>query len=153
MEEPTESHRRLERLAGDWRGEETHHPFPGFPETVFAGARVRARFALNGLFLLRDYETRRDGELLYQGHGLYGWDARRQRYTIYWFDTAGTDPVAPALGEWSDETLVFEYHRGEQPMRLVYRFLDEDRYTFAVEADAPDGWKPILSGQYQRIAG
>jgi Protein of unknown function (DUF1579) len=149
--QPTEFHKRLGRLVGSWEGVETHYPFPGFPEITHADARVNIRFELNGLLLVCDYATYRDGELLYLGHGLYGWEESSGMYTLYWFDTAGTDPVVHALGVWKDDTLTFEYDRGRQPMRVVYRFLGDEGYDRVIEASTPEGWIPVLGGEYHRI--
>jgi len=153
MHPPSEFHRRLARLEGNFVGRETHHPMGEFTSVTYAEARVLAAFELNGLFLVRDYTTFRDNDILYRGKGLYGWDEARQRYTIWWFDTAGTEPVAPAYGVWQDDTLIFEYQRPQQRMRLFYRFFERGRYTFAVERLDPESgrWEPVLEGDYARV--
>ncbi|MEK7820622.1 MAG: MotA/TolQ/ExbB proton channel family protein, partial [Pseudomonadota bacterium] len=45
-------------------------------------------------FLITDYAQERDGKIHYRGHGAYGGDAARGRYTMYWFDSMGSDPSA-----------------------------------------------------------
>lgn len=151
MEQPTNHHRRLSLLEGTFSGVETHHPMQGYPEPAYATARVSATFALNDLFLLRTYETRRDDRLLYLGHGVYGWDASHQAYSMYWFDTSGTDPLAPIYGVWSDDDLVFDYRRNDSVCRMLYQFHGTTGYDFSVDVRRADGtWLPTLSGIYKR---
>jgi hypothetical protein len=141
-------------LEGNFAGREIHHPMGEFTTVAYAEARVVGAFELNGLFLVRDYTTYRNGEILYRGKGLYGWDDARRRYTIWWFDTAGTEPVAPAYGIWRDDTLIFEYQRTHHQMRLVYQFFDGGRYTFVIEGLNPSiaRWEPVLEGEYARLS-
>jgi Protein of unknown function (DUF1579) len=151
MQEPTRFHKQLSLLEGVFSGVETHHPFAGHPNTLHATARVIGRFSLNNLFLLRDYETRRDGQLLYQGHGVYGWDPSRQAHVLYWFDTSGTESLAPVYGTWSGDELVFPYQRADKTCRMRYRFSGTGGYDFSVDVREPDGtWRPTLSARYVR---
>jgi hypothetical protein len=107
MEHPSQFHLQLSRLAGQFVGTETHYPMPGFAQLQHAEARVSGQLELNGLFLVRHYETRRGSDIIYKGHGVYTWDQDRHAYAVYWFDTAGTCPVAPAFGNWTDDALEF----------------------------------------------
>src|SRR4029079_8031956 len=88
----TESHRRLERLAGDWMGEELLFPSPWDPKGGPAISRLTAHMGLDGFFLVTDYVQERDGRISYRGHGLYGWDAQQGVYTMHWFDSMGSGP-------------------------------------------------------------
>jgi Protein of unknown function (DUF1579) len=152
MEQPSQFHLQLSRLAGRFIGTETHYPMPGFPQVQHAEATVVGKLELNGLLLLRNYETRRGSEIIYRGHGVYTWDHAHKSYAVYWFDTAGTSPVGPAFGTWIDDALDFRYYRGPQEFRLLYNFESDDKYLFSVEKllDATS-WEPALSGIYTRV--
>jgi hypothetical protein len=151
MPGPGSVHRRLQEFVGTWIGKETMHPSPWSPVPVTAEGRVVASLQLGGFFLVSRYEQRVGGQKTFEGQGIYGWDARRERYTMHWFDTMGNDPGAPALGTWEGQLLVFE---NETPMgkgRYRYEFLGAGRYRFEMAMSA-DGktWAPILDGLYER---
>ncbi|MEM9292191.1 MAG: DUF1579 family protein [Acidobacteriota bacterium] len=175
----TADHRRLRWLEGSWTGEETHHPFPGFPESRTAEVEIHSRMLFGGLYLERDYRTRRDGELLYHARGLYGWSEADQVYTLSWFDSSGSPPLLEATGSWhlpeggsqaeTDKedaplgTLLFEYPRLERIFRASYVFPHSREYHFLLESRPPAEdqdeaigaeeeapWTPILSGIYRQ---
>ena len=68
MPQPSAEHSRLERLAGDWEGEEIMHPSKWAPEGATAVGRLKNRLALNGFALISDYEQERDGVVTFTGH-------------------------------------------------------------------------------------
>ncbi len=151
MPRPGAAHQRLLELAGTWIGDETMHPGPWSPAPMKAEGRVVAEMQLGGFFLVSRYEQRMGGHRTFEGHGVYGWDVHRQRYTMHWFDTMGNDPGAPALGIWNGASLVFE---NETPMgrgRYTYEMLGSGRYRFSM-AMSPDGqtWAPMMDGIYVR---
>jgi hypothetical protein len=59
---PNEQHRRLELLAGVWRGTETMHPSQWDPNGGTAEGTNEIRVALNGFALVTDYRQLRDGQ-------------------------------------------------------------------------------------------
>ena len=145
---PSEAHRRLAAFAGRWRGEEILHPAPWLPERRTASGHFDNRVGVDGMFLINDYREERDGEVLLWGHGVYGWDAERERYTMYWFDSAGVPP-RQILGTWEADSLTFTAHDPE--VRYVYTLLGSDRFTFRIERLTDDeGWLPVLEGDYRR---
>ena len=72
MEMPTPSagHRKLEKIAGQWEGEEKMYPSPWDPKGGIATGRINSRDALNGFALINDYEQERDGKITFSGHGV-----------------------------------------------------------------------------------
>jgi hypothetical protein len=148
MPKPTEAHRRLAALAGRWSGEEILHPAPWQPERRTALGHFDNRVGIDGMFLINDYREERDGQVIFRGHGVYGWDAERERYTMYWFDSAGVPP-RQILGRWQGETLTFE---AEGPsVRYVYTVPGADRFTFRIERLVEgERWEPVLEGDYRR---
>lgn len=75
MPRPTEAHRRLHALAGDWTGTEKMHPSPWDPQGGTAEGRVQNRVALDGFAIVQQYEQRRGGQISFSGHGVFSWDA------------------------------------------------------------------------------
>ena len=147
---PTPEHRRLEALAGEWTGEETLHPSPWEPESRTATGRFSNRVGVDGMFLINDYEEESDGQIVFRGHGVYGWDPARARYTMLWFDSMGASP-RENLGVWEGDTLTFTGHGEQGSARYIYTVHDPDRFAFRIEASR-DGvsWTPIMEGDYTR---
>jgi hypothetical protein len=151
MPRPSAVHQRLQELAGTWIGEETMHPSPWSPTAVHAKGRVVAEMQLGGFFLVSRYEQEVGGQRSFEGHGVYGWDLQRQRYTMHWFDSMGNDPGAPALGTWEGQHLVFENTTPMGHGRYAYELLGPGRYRFTM-AMSGDGrsWTPVMDAIYVR---
>jgi hypothetical protein len=92
MPTPTEAHRRLEKLVGRWSGEEKMTPMPFDPEGGVAIGRVDNRVALDGFAVVQDYEQERGGAITYRALGVYRWDADKDEYVLYWYDSMGGPP-------------------------------------------------------------
>lgn len=152
MPRPGAAHRELARFVGSWTSEETMHPSPWDPKGGTAEARSEYRLACDGFFLVCDYEQLRGGEVTFRGHGVYGWDAERQKHTMRWFDSMGVDPGAPALGAFDGDTLVFERETRAGRSRYTYRFESPDRFTFGIESSRDGGasWSTLLESVYTR---
>jgi hypothetical protein len=148
MPEPTEHHRKLSALAGSWGGPEKLYPSPWGPGGEATG-RMSARLAVDGFFLLQDYEEERDGRVVFRGHAVMGYDAREESYLWYWFDSVGAPPPAPSRGKWEGDTLTFS---SESPgQRYTYRFESETRYSFRIEASRHGAsWQPVMEASYVR---
>jgi hypothetical protein len=150
MPRPTEHHEKLRALAGEWEGEESLHPSPWTPEKRAAIGRFHNRIELDGMFLVNDYEEERDGAICFRGHGVYGWDAERERYTMHWFDSIGLPPTE-TLGVWTGDTLVFTNRGASGHARYTYRLLDADRFTFSIETSGDgEAWSRVMDGDYRR---
>ncbi|MBM3877740.1 MAG: hypothetical protein FJ386_13665 [Verrucomicrobia bacterium] len=54
MAQPTDAHRKLERLGGKWRGAETTHPAPWDPAGGPATGTLENRIALDGIAVIQD---------------------------------------------------------------------------------------------------
>ena len=146
-----EQHRRFEKLAGSWIAEETLAPSPWDAKGGSAVGKIEARIGLGGFFLLADYVQERDGKVTYQGHGVYGYDAKNQRFTMHWFDNMGGSAEQPSYGAWDGDRLVFQSQSEQGHGRYTYTFLGEGRYRFTLEGST-DGksWSQFMEGNYRR---
>jgi hypothetical protein len=79
---PSDGHRKLEKIAGQWEGEEMMHPSPWDPQGGKATGRIRSRVALSGFALIYDYEQERDGKITFTGHGVFTFDSKDDLYTL-----------------------------------------------------------------------
>ena len=82
---PSEPHRKLEKFAGKWTGEEKLRAAgPWKPSGEKAKGTFNFHEAADGFFLLADYDERVEGgKPGIRGHGVLGWDpkARLTRFT------------------------------------------------------------------------
>jgi hypothetical protein len=79
MPKPTEEHRKLHVLAGDWVGDEKLSPSPWGPGGPAVG-RYRGRVDMDGFFVVQDYVEEKDGRTVFRGHGVFGYDAQAKEY-------------------------------------------------------------------------
>ena len=87
-----EAHKRLEKLIGEWNGEEVMEPSQWDPKGGTAIGRITNRAALDGFNVIQDYQQERDGQVTFRGHGVFGWDMATQDYVLHWFDSMGMSP-------------------------------------------------------------
>ena len=151
LPKPTEQHKRLEAMVGEWTSEETMHPSPWDPKGGQATGRTTTRMDLDGFFAVTNYVQQRDGRVTYRGHGVYGWDPSQEQYMMHWFDSIGMDPGPPAPGRWEGDTLCFQHQTKMGHSRYTTKFLSKDAYTFKLES-SPDGqnWSVFMEGTYKR---
>jgi hypothetical protein len=140
-------------MAGEWIGEERVYPSPWDPIGGTARTRVSNRVGLDGFAVIGDYEHTR-GASHFLGHAVFTWDAAERAYLMYWFDSMGFPPRAPARGSWDGDTLVLQDQHPMGHTRYTYRFESPDRYTMRLE-NSLDGekWQPFIEGTYTRGQG
>ena len=143
---PTEQHKKLEKLSGKWVGEEMIQGSPHTTETKARGT-FDFRMDLGDLFAIVDYIEESRGKTLMAGHGVIGWDAKKKKYTLHWFDTFGSPPGAPGTGEWQGDALKFHQ---EGSGNTIFELADGS-LIFKIEMDVDGkGFKPIIVGTYRR---
>ena len=153
MPKPGPEHAKLAAMIGHWVGEEKMYPSPWLPEGGMATSMVTARLGCEGFCVLTDYVQEREGKTTYVGHGVFGWDPRRQRFVQHWSDSAGGVPSHATPGTWEGDTLTFLEQGPGGHMRFVYRFTSPDSYEFRIDTSA-DGvlWAPFVEARYVRQA-
>jgi len=151
MPQLSEAHRKLQRLAGSWTGDETIHPSPWDPQGGPATGRVQNRSVLCGFAVVQDYEQQRGGRTSFEGHGVFRYDTVKRDYVLYWFDSFGMPPNE-FRGDFEDDvlTMIARDHQGHS--RATFDFGKTDRYTFRMEV-SPDAesWSTIVEGSYSRV--
>ena len=148
MPRPTEEHKKLEWIAGDWRGEETMHPSPWAPEGGKAEGRSNCRLALNGFAVLCDYEQKKDGVSTFTGHGVFTYDSQRQCFVQHWFDCFGG--AADVLtGNFEGKILTMTGSNPRQHMRSTTDYSTSGRLIKKMEF-SQDGqnWSTLFEGEY-----
>ena len=151
MPQPTEQHRKLHLLAGEWEGEEKLSLSPWGPGGVAFG-RYSGRIAMDGFYVAQDYTEEKEGRVVFRGHGVFGWDAQKAAYAWYWFDSMGQVPPQPSYGQWQGETLTFESSLPQGRGRYSFRFAGTDAYTFKLESSFDGGatYTTLMEGHYRR---
>lgn len=150
MPRPTEAHRRLARLAGEWEGEEALFPSSWLPAGGTAVGRTSARVALGELAVISDYEQERDGSVVFSGHGVWTVDERTDETVLHWLDSLGLG-METFRGTWEGRVLAV---RSRNPMgysRLRYDLSTPEALKVRMET-SEDGreWSPVFEGTYRR---
>jgi hypothetical protein len=150
MPRPGKPHEKLNALIGTWIGEETIHPSPWDPQGGKTEARIVNRSALGGFVVEQDYEQRRDGQLSFEGRGIFGYDAGEQDYQLFWFDSMGLPPNH-YRGTFEGTTLVLGTRSPRGHSRVTFELTSRSTYEFRMEVSV-DGhsWKTFIEGRYRR---
>jgi Protein of unknown function (DUF1579) len=151
MPQPSPEHLKLHRLAGTWAGDEKLSPSPWGPGGPARG-RITGRVAMDGFFVVSDYEEEKGGQVTFRGHSVFGWDQKREVVVWYWVDSMGMPPPQATTGGWDGDKLVFSQASPEGHSRFTHEFQGGDRYLFRMEA-SQDGksWSTMMEGDYRRM--
>ena len=152
MPQVTEHHRKLSFLSGKWTAEETMYPSPWDPQGGKAAGRIESTVGMDGFFVVSDYVQERGGQVSYRGHGVYGYDATENCYTMHWFDSIGCVPPSPARGRFSGDSLTFEQRNPMGHSRYIYTLRGDGKYYFKIE-NSQDGkqWVTFMDAEYRRV--
>ena len=148
---PLPEHQRLKVFAGEWNGEEMVYPsrwVAGGPAT----SHVVARMDLNGFYLIQDSVQIVDGKEGFATHGIFTYDREDRTYKLFWYDSLGYTPPAPASGGWVGNTLTLVRGSLRGNARHVYEIIDDNSYSLKIQF-SPDaeGWADVLTGLYRRL--
>jgi hypothetical protein len=151
MPEPSDGHRRLQQLVGDWEGEETMHPSQWDPNGGSALGRNRNRLDLGGFAVVSDYSQERDGQVTFTGHGVYTYSPESDQYTLHWFDCLGTPPEV-FVGDLEDNVLTLAHGGPGMHARMTSDFSTDGLMGAKMEM-SPDGaeWQVLFEATYRRI--
>ena len=151
MPKASEGHRKLEKIAGQWEGEETMYPSPWDPKGGKAIGRIRSRVALNGFALINDYEQERDGAITFTGHGVFTYDPKADVYTLSWFDCMGAPPEI-FKGTFAGDILKLTHGGPGMHVRLTYDLSTSGYLSMSMEM-SQDGedWNRLFDGRLKRL--
>ena len=78
---------RLEAFVGRWEGT-MEMKMAGSPESMKATGVNKVGWACDGRYLMENMEGQM-GDDKFVGIGMWGWDAKNNRYHIWWFESSG----------------------------------------------------------------
>jgi hypothetical protein len=150
MPTPTDAHRKLEALAGRWKGDETLSPSPWDPVGGKAHGRVHNRSALDGFAVIQDYEQEQNGKVNFRGHGVFAYDQQKNRYTLHWFDSAGMG-ASVFEGTFEGQVLTLTTASPQGQMRAIWDVSKPGKIISRMDVSG-DGkkWDPFMEGTYLR---
>jgi hypothetical protein len=142
----------LERLAGEWQGEETIAT-TRWGEGGPARGHFSARLDLGGRALLMDYREERNAQPALQVHAVFTVSPGHDEYALHWFDSYGFIPAQPAPGRWDGERLVFLRSSPRGQTRHTYAFGDGTcELVLESSFDGGERWEAVMHGSYRRAA-
>ncbi|HUN65296.1 MAG TPA: DUF1579 family protein [Bacteroidota bacterium] len=150
MPRPTEHHLRLQRIIGDWTGEETIYPSPWDPAGGKACARIVNRGSLDGFAVIQDYEQERNGNINFRGHAIFTWNTHEQCYVMYWFDSMGLPPLV-LKGTFIDHILTLSNENPGGMSQAMFDFSKDNEYRYRMDV-SQDGarWHTFMEGIYTK---
>ena len=143
-------HKKLEKLAGIWKGTEKMYPSAWDPKGGEAQAITHSRLALGGFAVVGDYEQTRGGTCTYQGHAVYTWDAQAKQVVLHWFDSMGQG-ADEFRGTWTGDRLVLQSKNHMGHWRMTSDYSKAGTLTSGMEM-SQDGktWVKLFDGTYRR---
>lgn len=112
---------------------------------------IVGRFALEDACVFADEVMEVDGSVTNRFHKVFGFDPRKQVYTLHLFDSEGANPPTRAEGGWDGETLTLNQETPFGLLRYVYSFSgDEYRHRTEVSDDG-EQWSTFIEGRYRRL--
>src|SRR5205085_759640 len=152
---PGPVHQRLAKVAGEYA---THGKFtfkPGAPAQESDGSS-KLTMILGGRFLQEENQGKLLGMPVTSMH-LYGYDNATNKYVSVWMYTGATGFMT-LLGTSPDDGKTVNYEASfdaaggaKQMLKVVMRHIDDDHFSVALIAPAPDGGQgPTLETTYSR---
>jgi hypothetical protein len=140
---PSERHKQLETLAGDWKTTTKSWIDPSQPPMESTGS-CEQKMILGGRFL----KAKCTGDMMgteFTGIGVTGFDNHTQKYQETWMDSMGTAQYYLEGPAGPDHTVITAYGHYDDPMegpmklRSVIRILDNDTHVFEMYGTGKNG--------------
>jgi hypothetical protein len=148
----TDAHRKLHRLAGTWRGEDTIAVTPFNTNGGQVLTTTVARVDLAGLVVIAEDEQTRAGQVIFRAHKIFGWDGRKQVYTFHFFDSEGANPPQRAEGTWPGDRLSLRQVTPFGWVRHTFTFTNDSAFTYRMETSEDEHiWSVFWDGHYRRV--
>ncbi|MEM7008973.1 MAG: DUF1579 domain-containing protein [Thermodesulfobacteriota bacterium] len=140
---PSDGHKALEQLVGDWDYTLKYWSSPGEPPETSTGEN-EIEWILGKRYLEMEVEGTSMGQK-FKGLGLIGYDNAKKQYNSVWIDTMGTGMMI-GTGSYDAETNTFtetgtftDPLSGQQSFKGVTKFIDKDTFTYDMFISAPSG--------------
>jgi hypothetical protein len=138
LAQPGPEHERLAQQVGKWNYEFKMWMEPGGSPMVYSGTS-ESKMILDGRFLQNDGLTGAGTPMETKSVHIYGFDRRKQEYTLVGFDTWGTYWVT-AAGKFDEKKNAIVMHGSDydpimgftQEFDFVYQFKGPDTSVFEV---------------------
>ncbi len=137
-QETAEANAILAEDAGVWDAETEIRTGPG--ETPMRQKAVSTNRLVGGRWLTLDYKA----DSGFEGHGVYGWDAAKRKYTGIWVDSMQT-AIAHGEGTWNPTKRIATYEftttHGDKTVRYreTIERPDKDTRVYRNLVPGPDG--------------
>jgi len=151
MPKPGAEHKQLQKLVGNWVGEEKIAPAPWDPGGGTAVGRVTNRIALDGFAVVQDYEQERSpGQVNFRGHGVFTYDAKAKSYVLHWWDSMGSGGQE-FRGQFEGDVLACTSKGPMGYCRCSFDVSKPGRYVFKMDV-SQDGerWMNAMEGGYSK---
>ena len=150
MPDPEACRVALERIVGDWEGQETLQPAPYNPMGGTALGRSRNRLALDGFAVIEDYEHLPRGQVSYRRHSITSYDSSEEQYVRYQWDNMGNSASA-FHGRFEGDVLTMVYEEPGLIARHVADYSDSGRLPVLMEVSRQGApFETILEAEYIR---
>jgi len=149
--QPTEQHKILQNDVGTWDAVCQLWPAPDADPIPFKAVE-KNRLLEGGTWLISDY-TADIGSMKFEGHGIFGYDPKKEKYVGTWVDNM-TPIISPMEGTYDAEkksmTMTSKGYNPETgktfEMKNVSRYIDKDTRIFEMYMPGEDGkkmWKSM----------
>jgi hypothetical protein len=147
---PSEHHKRLEVLAGEWQTEWKVWPVPGRPAADVTKGAATFKWTMEGRFLRGAYTGEMMGGKKFEAELLLGYNPLRRQYEVNWVNSFEVSMARYAgQGKLDGDKLSTLTLTGKQdncatgqtdvPCRSVFTFVNKDRIVEELYAPDKDG--------------
>jgi hypothetical protein len=153
MKPSPEMVRLAENLAGRWIVEGRQEATPEMPADTGSGKEFIHRGPGNQS-IISDMQMNFDKAGRITGHGVIYWNPVAKAYKGFWCESMSPVCEDAGTGRWDGNNLVFEgdvMMNGQKvATRQTYSQITHDGFTWTMEANGPEGMKPLLTFTYKR---
>jgi hypothetical protein len=149
LPQPGKEHEILKQLEGTWEATVKMPGAPGQPAMESKGEETN-KLRCGGLWLISDFKSAFAGQP-FEGHGIYGYDSTKKKYTSVWVDSMETYILhSEGTLDTSGKILTL---KGEGPdgkgkltkWKMTDEFKDQDTRVFTMAMDGGADGKDIVA--------
>lgn len=150
---PGPAHQKLKNLVGKWKAVTKSWMGPGDPQV--SEGEVEYRMVLGGRYLDETYKGTMMGQP-FEGHGMTGFDNRKQQYWNFWVDNMSTGgmQMMGTANEVGDEITFTGTGEGPDgnPMqyKTVMKLMDPNKHVFSMYGVMGDKEMEVMEVTYTR---